>query len=104
MVQKSAGLRRPILRARRSTPVTGSYTVVLKDEVSEQQFEKILQKATELASEKRLHAILHTVEKSFTARLSPYSLEIVSKRCMRVFLPISVVFFLVSVYFGFSAC
>ena len=82
MVQSSAGSRRPILTAKRSVAVTGSYTVVLRNDVSEQEFEAVLKKATKLSSEKQLHAIIRRVEKSFTARLSQYSLEIVSERLL----------------------
>lgn len=79
MVQSSVGSRRPIFTAKRSAAVTGSYIVVLKNDISEQEFEDILEEAIKLSSENKLHAIVRTVEKSFTAKLSPYSLEIVSE-------------------------
>lgn len=71
--------RKPLYRAARDAQKTGMYIVVLKSDVDHDSYERVVNKATTLSDNKRVHGKIETVEKAFTLKLNPISLEVVSQ-------------------------
>ena len=69
--------RCPLLHAEQSANKTGCYIVVLKKATTPEKFTEILQRATSMADEHKVYGVVQTVSKAFTAKLSPYSLNVV---------------------------
>lgn len=70
--------RRPVLKKPRGSAGTGCYFVVLKEKTTVEEMEQVMATISKLADKSRIYSIVKKVSKSFTVKLSPYSLEAVS--------------------------
>ncbi len=75
---KSGSRRSAILRQPAGTATTGCYFVVLNDKTSEEEMQQALITVSKLSEDSRIYTIVKRVSKTFTAKLSPYALELVS--------------------------
>ena len=72
-------IRRPVLRAAPTAVTTGNYVVVLRRNTTTETLQRLLSKASKHSDDAKIHRYAETVAKALTLKLSPYSLEVVSK-------------------------
>jgi hypothetical protein len=77
----AAESRRPVIRAAPTATKTGNYVVVLRGNTTSEKLQHLLSRASKLSDDAKVHRYVEKVAKAITLKLSPYSLEVVSKSC-----------------------
>lgn len=69
--------RRPVLRVPRQAPTTGRYTVVLKQNTSVAELQRVLTRVLRISDDEKVYGYVEKVTKAFTVQLPSYALELV---------------------------
>ena len=68
----------PLLRGPIGSASTGCYFIVLEDKTSEEEMQRIIATVSKYAEGYKIYSTLRKVTKAFTAKLTPYALELVN--------------------------
>lgn len=69
----------PVLRKPIGSAGTGCYFIVLVDKTSEEEMQRLIATVSKYAEGYRIYSTLRKVTKAFTAKLTPYALELVRR-------------------------
>lgn len=78
IVTESFAVTCPLYRATRDATTSGRYIVVLEDNVSDEEFQSILNNFVQLSDDHKALGVVRFVEKSFAVQLNAMCLAIVS--------------------------
>lgn len=76
--------RKPIIRAPRDATTTGDHMVVLDENVSHEQFQRLLAQISRVSEGAAVRSYVESVAKVITAPLSPYALEMVRSPATKI--------------------
>ena len=79
VVTRSLSMTSPLYRATRDSTTTGRYIVVMKENVSKEEFHSIVNSIVQLSDDHKVLGLVSFVEKSFAVQLNVLSLAIVSE-------------------------
>ncbi len=71
----------PVLRKPIGSAGTGCYFVVLREKTSEVEMQQLMATISKYAEDAKIYSVVKRVAKTFTVKLSPYALELVSYAC-----------------------